>query len=65
MEAKNLICFRCKHFRMFEGGCNAFPEDIPDEITSGQNNHSKPLPFQKNKIVFEPIEDNNYIYDEI
>lgn len=64
MEAINLICFDCKHFRRFEGGCNAFPNDIPDEITSGQNDHSKPLSFQKNNIVFEPIEDNKNIYDD-
>jgi hypothetical protein len=56
MEADNLICFNCKHWRKIEGGCNAFPDGIPNEITSGQNKHSKPLPDQKNKIVFEPIE---------
>lgn len=58
METINLICFKCKHWRIFEGGCDAFGDDIPDEITSGQNDHSKPLSFQKNDIVFEPIEDN-------
>ena len=24
MEAINLVCFKCKHFRRFEGGCDAF-----------------------------------------
>jgi hypothetical protein len=56
MEAIDLVCFKCKHFRQFEGGCDAFPDGIPDEITSGNNQHSKTLPNQKNKIVFEPIE---------
>ena len=53
MEAKKLVCFECKHFRMFKGGCDAFPDGIPDEITSGKNEHSKPLPNQGNNIVFE------------
>jgi hypothetical protein len=57
MEAIDLVCFKCKHFRRFEGGCDAFPDDIPEEITSGQNKHSKPLEFQENDIVFKPIED--------
>jgi hypothetical protein len=50
----NLICFKCKHFREIEGGCDAFPDDIPDEILT-TNKHDKPLKEQKNKIVFEPI----------
>lgn len=55
MEAVDLICFRCKHFRIGEGGCDAFPmpDGIPDEITSGENEHSKPLSYQKVNIVFE------------
>jgi hypothetical protein len=57
MEAIELICFKCKHFRTFEGGCKAFGDNIPDEITSGENDHSEPLSFQDNKIIFEPIED--------
>ena len=56
MEAVDLICFRCKHWRIFNGGCDAFGNDIPREITSGENDHSKPLPEQENDIVFEPIE---------
>ena len=35
--------------------CKAFPDSVPDEILSGENNHSKPCCGQKNKIVFEPI----------
>jgi hypothetical protein len=57
MEAIDLVCFKCKHFRRFEGGCDAFPDDIPEEITSGQNKHLKPLQFQENDIVFEAIEE--------
>lgn len=58
MEAKELICFKCKHFRMFKGGCDAFPNGIPDQITSGKNKHSKPLPNQGNNIVFEQEDEN-------
>jgi hypothetical protein len=57
MEAVNLICFRCKHFMHFEGGCLAFPDGIPDEIDFN-NNHSSPLPEQDNDIVFEESDQN-------
>jgi hypothetical protein len=57
MEAIDPVCFRCKHWKKFIGGCNAFPDGIPFEITSGLNEHSEPLPEQDNKIVFEPIEE--------
>lgn len=60
MEAVNLICFKCKHFKRFEGGCNAFPEGIPDEIDLDVNKHSKPLAFQKNNIVFELDENTDF-----
>jgi len=33
--------------------CEAFPNKIPDEIAYGNNKHLKPLPNQKNDIVFE------------
>ena len=56
MEALELVCFKCKHFKQFEGNCSAFPKGIPDEITSGENEHSEKLPGQKTDLVFEPIE---------
>jgi hypothetical protein len=56
MEYQNVICFKCKHFDALLGGCEAFRDDIPDEILSGENDHSKPLPDQGNDIVFEPID---------
>jgi hypothetical protein len=59
MEAVNLVCFRCKNFRRFKGGCLAFPNGIPNEITSGQNEHSKPLKGQRNKIVFEQMKESD------
>jgi hypothetical protein len=59
MEAVNLVCFKCKNFRRFKGGCLAFPNGIPDEITSGQNEHSKPLKGQRNKIVFEQMKESD------
>ena len=55
METIDLICSKCKHFRRFAGGCDAFPDGIPDEITSGDNAHLTPLKDQGNNIVFEPI----------
>jgi len=32
--------------------CDAFPEGIPRELHSGLFFHGKPLPGQKNRIVF-------------
>lgn len=58
METIKLICFECVHFRPNRGGCDAFPDGIPDEIL-GTNKHSKPIPGQKNKIVFEPKKEEN------
>ena len=59
MEYVDVICDHCKHFNPFEkSGCDAF-EDIPDVILSGENKHDKPLPGQKNNIVFEKREDDN------
>lgn len=52
-----IICAKCKNFVPDKNHnlCWAFPEapGIPWEIVSGLNNHSKPLPKQKNDIVFE------------
>jgi hypothetical protein len=50
------ICFKCKHFNLQESTCPAFKGDIPDEILSGINDHSKPLEDQDNDIVFDAIE---------
>lgn len=49
------ICLNCKHYYGIRT-CDAFPEEIPDEIWMQGNEHSKPLPDQENDIVFEPIE---------
>lgn len=46
------ICNDCKNH--IDGlKCKAF-DVIPDEIFSGENDHSKPLPGQKNDVLFEP-----------
>jgi len=34
--------------------CKAFPNGIPDNISYGTNLHSKPLPEQKNDLVYTP-----------
>ena len=51
-------CFNCKNKTNLYTStptCKAFPNGIPDEIYFGENDHSKPLPNQKNDITFEPI----------
>ena len=54
MTFEKPICFDCKHFNEEKLNCAAFGKQIPEEILTGDNKHSKPLPDQKNKIVFEP-----------
>lgn len=49
---EHFICFKCKHLRPLSGGCAAFPEDIPFGM-GVLFQHDKPLPGQKNDIVFE------------
>ncbi len=49
-----ILCNICKNY-MGDLTCQAFPDGIPDEILSGNNDHSKPLPEQGNDIVFETI----------
>jgi len=54
MESYDFICSSCKHFDRINGGCKAFPDGIPDSINN-KNDHNKPLPGQKNKIVYEKV----------
>ena len=49
------ICLNCKNY-VLQNKCIAYPEGIPKVIYYGDNDHSKPLPSQKNNIVFEPLE---------
>jgi excisionase family DNA binding protein len=38
-------CYRCKHFLGSKAGkCNAFPGQIPGQIWSGKDQHTKPFP---------------------
>ena len=50
----NDLCISCKHYELGRQ-CKAF-EEIPDVIWDGNNDHSKPLPGQKNDIIFNPID---------
>ena len=55
------VCLPCKHFNReaySETGkktCDAFPNDIPDEIWGGENDHKKPYKGD-HEIQFEPRE---------
>ena len=49
---ENFICIKCQHFRELEGGCDAFPNGIPESILFA-NKHNKPIPGQNNNIEFE------------
>ncbi len=51
-----IACNYCLHYHranMAGFSCDAF-KAIPREILTGKNDHSKPLPEQNNKIVYEP-----------
>jgi hypothetical protein len=46
-------CIRCNHYQ-WDFKCDAFPDGIPDEILSGDNDHTEPYPGD-NDIQFEPL----------
>jgi hypothetical protein len=50
------FCRFCKHLHSLIGKltCDAFPEGIPEELTSELILHDKPMLGQKNDIVFVP-----------
>jgi len=49
------LCNKCV-FYMGNSKCSAFPEGIPEEILTGEHDHTKPYPGD-NGIRFEPVED--------
>lgn len=55
MEHIQFICETCKHFRPYQGGCDAFPDGIPQSI-GAPGSHDKPIKSQGNDIVYEPKE---------
>jgi len=48
-------CYNCKRY-LSDNNCSAFLEGIPEKILTGEFNHTKKHPDQKNDILFEPIE---------
>ena len=48
-------CIDCKHFNMTEVNCTAFPDGIPLEIMSGENDHTDEVEGD-NGIRYEPEE---------
>lgn len=53
MQTDNHNCFSCKHFRSFRGGCDAFPDGIPMEISDEGDPHTTRMEGQGNDIVYE------------
>jgi hypothetical protein len=51
-------CEGCKHLFRDEKGysCEAFPRAIPEEILTGEHDHTKPFEGDKG-IMFEPEEE--------
>jgi hypothetical protein len=55
-------CYKCKHLDVMNAAgmsCKAFPEEIPDEIALGDNDHSKPVSGQIGSYVFEEDDTSN------
>jgi hypothetical protein len=46
-------CYSCKFF-YGHSACKAFIDGIPEEILTGEIEHSKPIKGQGNSIVYEP-----------
>ena len=49
-------CIECERYRK-DGRCKAFPDGIPEEIITGQFDHTKPHKGD-NGIQFEPIKES-------
>lgn len=58
-DVQSTQCLQCKHYRMSEDACDAFPTGIPAEIITGEFDHTHPYPGD-NGVRFEPLnfEDN-------
>jgi len=49
-------CEKCKYYNgKWSVTCKAFPKGIPFPISSGQIDHRKKFPGQKNDIVYERV----------
>jgi len=47
-------CILCAHWHSMSRQCTAFPDEIPDEIWSGDNPHTEPFDGD-NGITFEKL----------
>jgi hypothetical protein len=52
------ICFSCKHYDVDRGSCPAFPDEIPDEIYYGTNEHGSKIKDQTGEFVFEETDES-------
>lgn len=57
MPTKDL-CLNCKHY-WGALACAAFPDRIPDDILTGDNDHDAIFPGQVGAFVFEEIDLNS------
>jgi hypothetical protein len=62
IKTPNCYIRKCKHYLGIKSDgseetervhCKAFPDEIPSEISFGNNKHLKKMKDQKNNIVFE------------
>ncbi len=48
-------CLHCKHYE-FGLRCPAFPEEIPDDIFTGEVEHDQMRSDQEGECIFTPID---------
>lgn len=45
-------CATCRHYRIFEYSCRAFPGGIPEPILQGDKRHDAVMPGQEGDTVY-------------
>lgn len=53
MERPIELCLNCKWRRPISGGCEAFPDGIPNEFSRGIEEHREPVEGQRGEFVFK------------
>jgi len=58
MSVVAVQCYNCEYY-IGDSECVAFPDGIPEDILTGDFDHTKKHPNQTNDIVFESVLDGD------